>query len=278
MSRQASLLLSALLAVGSASGAVERDEAAAAAAWDLVIGLRFNEARQMFEQAPAGTERDYGLGLTLLNAQPRTRRTLSEARRHFESVVDAEPASDRGIRSRYFLARIAQLHDYEPSWPEAERGFRELWRDHPEHLFAQLGLAKLALIRLYDPAAAGEVGTRYAELADMGRALTHPPAVRDFHYFMGIACLSLGLSEEAALQHLLQAESVGIVQARTRASLYVRIGELARRAGRQELAATYYGRFLREFPRELRTTVIRERLAAMTPENEAGAQPYDYPR
>ena len=85
--------------------------------------------------------------------------------------------------------------------------------------------------------------------------------MRDFSYVVGVACLSLDLSKEVALQHLIVVADSELHQSRSLASIYVRIGETARQLGQYELAEKYYRTFLERFPRELRTTIIRDRIA-----------------
>ena len=57
-------------------------------------------------------------------------------------------------------------------------------------------------------------------------------------------------------------------QSRSLASIYVRIGETARQLGKYELAEKYYRIFLERFPRELRTTIIRDRIAEIQAKNQ----------
>ena len=44
---------------------------------------------------------------------------------------------------------------------------------------------------------------RLENLEQLGKDLTYAPAIRDFNYVVGVACLSLDLSKERALDHLL---------------------------------------------------------------------------
>jgi hypothetical protein len=255
----------ALLAAGAAVAATLAAAAPAADdPWTAAAELRFNAARAGFASQSAPTPADrLGHALALLNVTPKTRTTTAEARRLLTELATADPLSDVGLRARYFLGRIAQVHDYEPNFATAAQHYRGLIDDAPAHPYAQLALVKYVLVRLYTALPADERSRRFAELEALAPLATHPIAVRDYHYAMGVAHLALDGSEERALQHLLRAEAAGIAQARTRATVYTRIAELARRQAQTELAVQFYHKFLAEFPQEGRATLIRERLAAL---------------
>jgi len=57
-----------------------------------------------------------------------------------------------------------------------------------------MGIVKLATIQLYEPTSPEEKLRRYTELSSLESLLNFAPAQRDFHYIMGVACLSLELS------------------------------------------------------------------------------------
>lgn len=237
---------------------------AAEAGWEALADLAFVEAREAFARGDGDDRRArLGRGLAALNAKPKTRETVEAARRDFAGVAERNPSDDLGIRARYFLGRIAQLHQYDPDWEEAGRIYERLYREHPNHPYAQLAAAKLILVRVYDSSPHEEKLRRLDELGPLAPGITHPVAYLAFHYTLGAAHLAVGGSEQAALDHLVKAAEAGITQARTRATVYVRIGELARIQGREETAREYYGRFLAEFPRESRVSLIRTRLAGL---------------
>jgi tetratricopeptide (TPR) repeat protein len=232
--------------------------------WEALADLAFVEAREAFARGDPDDRRTrFGRALAVLNARPKTRETIEAARRDFAWVSGRNPSDDLGIRARYFLGRIAQLHQYDADWEKAARIYARLVEEHPAHPFAQLAAVKLVLVRLYDASPAEDKASRFAELEALAPRITHPLAHMAFHYALGAAHLAVGGSEEAALGHLITAAEAGISQARTRATVYVRIGELARLQGRSEIARAYYRRFLAEFPRESRVSLIRERLTAL---------------
>lgn len=230
--------------------------------------LHYRESLVAFRQraeGPAGTPRDrFGYALALLNAQPRTSGSVEKARDLF-SAIAADPASDRdlAIQARYFLGRIFQIHQVEPDFAAAAQVYRALATEFPGHPVAQTAVVRLALVLIYDPFDKTEKGVRFSELETYAPILEHRAARRDYHYVMGVGYLSMDLSKERALHHLVEADRAGIIQARTRASVLVRIGELARILERPELARQNYRRFLNEFPRDARHQLIRDRLASV---------------
>lgn len=203
----------------------------------------------------------FGEALMLLSVQPKTVEKIETAREIFLSFANEGDKDELSIRSFYYLGRINQTHQSEPDWDAASRFYEELIEQWPEHPYAQLALAKHAVTQLYQPTSQEEKGNCLRNLEKLGKNLTFRPAIRDFHYVVGVACLSLGLSKENALEHLLVVADSDLHQSRSLASIYVRVGETARQLGKYDLALKYYRIFLDRFPRELRTTIIRDRVA-----------------
>ncbi len=132
-----------------------------------------------------------------------------------------------------------------------ERGERRCDRSpgSQRHPYAELALAKYAAVQLYEPEISKkETHRRLKNLERLRVNLTYAPAVRDFSYVVGVACLSLDLPKETALEHLIVVAGSDLHQSRTLASIYVRIGETARQLEKYELALKYYRIFLNRFP------------------------------
>lgn len=237
--------------------------------WELLQLLRFTEARLAFaEETGEDSWRTFGRALSLLNAPPKTRARLAEARRLFERVA-ATPDQDLHIAARYYLARIDQVHAYEPDWPAARRQFSELLADFPDHALAQLGAAKIALLDLYDPTLPDPLEERFNRLTEMGRALTDPAARRDFHYVMGCAAIYHDLPDRLALDHLIASRDAGLTNDVNRANVFIRIAETARALGEIEIARDHYQRFLQVAHRDRRARLARERLMELGENPEA---------
>jgi len=96
------------------------------------------------------------------------------------------------------------------------------------------------------------------------RDLPDAAARRDLHLVLGEAVLRFELEPTLALDQFVAALEDGIVMPLLRADILVRVGELAREAGRVELARRSYRTFLADFPRAPRRLMIREALDALT--------------
>jgi hypothetical protein len=233
--------------------------------WDqTALGL-FKDAHTAFAKQPsADRETRFGEAVTLLSLQPKTDANLDRAAALFNAIVAANATDDLGISSRYFLARIPQVHRATPDNTAALPLFRELAALDSTHPLAQRAVVQLALIELYEPnLPPAEIRARYDRLAARGATLTESSAVRDFNMVMGDAALRFSLGDDLALDHLLAADRAGIARAVTQRDTWLRIAELARRAGRKDVSKTYYTQFLDTFPRDSRRLTVKERLAAL---------------
>ncbi len=255
------LVLLAVVLAGPAAASV-------ADGWRALDERRLEDARRIFvesvEGGNASARTAFGLALARLNAQPRTPASLEEARRSFERIVREHPDTEEGIRSRYFLARIVQLHAYTPDPAAARTAFLALIDDHPDHVFAQLALAKVAEIELYDASlSADERLARFAALDARGTALTHWPARRDFHQVMAQSALFFGLPLPLAQRHLLASLEAGFSSPINRANVVFRAAEVAAELGDRALARRLYDEFLQVLPRDARARLARERRDAL---------------
>lgn len=242
--------------------------ASPAAAWAALEERRLEEAVERFEEAQGlgdtSPRTAFGLALARLNAQPRTPASLEAARRDFETVARVHAGTEEGIRSRYFLARIAQIHAYTPDPAAARAAFLALIADHPDHVFAQLALAKVAEIELYDTSrSADERLARFAALEARGTALTHWPARRDFHQVMAQSALFFELPLPLAQRHLLASLEAGFSSPINRANVVFRAAEVAAELGDRTLARRLYDEFLQVLPRDARARLARERRDAL---------------
>lgn len=255
------LVLLAVVLAGPAAGSV-------ADGWRALDERRLEDARRIFiaavERGDASARTAFGLALARLNAQPRTPASLEEARRLFERIVREHPGTEEGIRSRYFLARIVQLHAYTPDPAAARTAFLALIDDHPDHVFAQLALAKVAELELYEPTLAPEERlVRFEQLASRGAALMHWPARRDFHQVMAQSALFFGLPLPLAQRHLLASLEAGFSSPINRANVVFRAAEVAAELGDTKLARRLYDEFLDVLPRDARARLARERRDAL---------------
>lgn len=241
------------------------EPAAAPNPWDMTAFGLFKDAHILFSEQPdADRESRFGEAVTLINLQPKTESNLDRAAAIFTEIAAASPPDELGVNARYFLARIEQIHRVKPDTSTALALYRELAALDSDHPLAQRAVVQLALLELFEPGQpASEVRARFERLAARGVTLTDPSAIRDFNLVLGDAALRFDLGDTLALDHLLAADRAGIARAITQRDTWLRIAELARRTRRDDVAATYYQRFLENFPRDTRQLMLKERLAEL---------------
>lgn len=241
------------------------EPAAAPNPWDMAAFGLFKDAHILFSEQPdADRETRFGEAVTLINLQPKTESNLDRAAAIFTEIAAASPTDELGVNARYFLARIEQIHRVKPDTSAALALYRELAALDSDHPLAQRAVVQLALLELFEPGqTASEVRARFERLAARGVTLTDPSAIRDFNLVLGDAALRFDLGDTLALDHLLAADRAGIARAITQRDTWLRIAELARRTRRDDVAATYYQRFLENFPRDTRQLMLKERLAEL---------------
>lgn len=236
--------------------------------WDLAAKYRFNESRRWFQNAAANADSEthslrkvrYGEALAFLNAIPKTSGNIERARAIFVELAQGLEADAITPRAMYHNGRIQQIHQRVPDLGKASAIYREMIERWPEEMFTQIAIVKLATIQLYEPTSQEEKLRRYTELASFEDLFTFAAPLRDFHYVMGVACLSLELSKEKALHHLIACEKAGITLPVIRINTYCRIGMTAKQLGQFELAATYFRKFMTESPRDQRTQMIKDQI------------------
>jgi len=245
--------------------------------WDLAAKYRFNESRRWFRNAAAKSEgralrmARYGEALALLNAIPKTNGNIERAEAIFTDLARGPQDDAITPRAMYHHGRIQQIHLRVPDLGKASAIYREMISRWPEEMFTQMAIVKLATIQLYEPTSPEEKRRRYTELAALEDLLRFAPPRRDFHYVMGVACLSLELSKERALYHLIACEDAGITLPVIRINTYCRIGVTAKQLGRYELAAAYFRKFMEASPRDPRTQMIKDHIAELPPEARVSA-------
>ncbi len=235
---------------------------------DAALGL-FADAHAAFARHKnPDRETRFGEAVTLINLQPKTDANLDRAASLLNEIIATDSTDLPGIGARYYLARIAQIHRASPDPSTAVRLYRELAGLSSPHPLAQRAVVQLALLEIFASGIdSAEVRTRFDHLSELGAGLSDPSVVRDFHLVMGDAALRFKLGDATALDHLLAAERAGIVRATTQRDTWVRIAELGRRTGRNDVAIAYYRRFLENFLRDSRRRMISERLASILAED-----------
>ncbi len=272
------LLLTSMLPCAVLRGADPVAGADLAEAWTGLTEQRHAEAREVFARRLAAggaeaREARLGLALALLGLQPRTQGNVSAARELLTPLADAAEPDGWSRQARYFLGRIAELHEREPDLALARRHYQRLFDEHPDDPLAQVAAVKIVLLsaNAVTPPDAKRVALQNYEA--WAERLTYAAARRDFHAVMTQAYLrhvpdDLG----AARRHALAAHALGFTDPVRRLSNILRIAELSRVLGDVAQARSFYEQFLAEAGRDGRVLLVRERLAAL-PSGTAAVAP-----
>lgn len=195
---------------------------------------------------------------TVMSQQPATDHNMHEAETVFIELAKGDDAI--ADEAAYLRARLWQLHYSTPDLAKAAELYSELALRRPQSHWAQLGLVKLGLLKLYalpEPAA----GSDRLAPAEALLARIHEPALqRDLHLQIGQAGVVLRQPLPRLIPHLVAADRIGGISGTAYEDLVIQIGELSLRAGLLDQAKAYFTRYLHEYPAALRTFAVRKRL------------------
>jgi hypothetical protein len=226
--------------------------------WEALREGRHDVVMEAWPALESGDRaRRLGRALAELNLEPRTALHLEQAAGELSGL--AAERDDVGVAARYFLARIAERHAFVPDPELAAERYRRLIEEFPDHPLAQAAVAKLALLEIY--ALSGDPLATLAELESWAGRLTSQGAKRDYHLVMARSYLFFEGDRARALVHLKALAETGLRSRHVKADTLVTAGELARDAGDNGVASAFYREFLERFPRDVRQTLVRERLA-----------------
>lgn len=253
------LLAGPLLLAGAAGRAAEAD---VAQAWELVGQHLPNDAQATLRNAPARAgdrERALAAAVMRLDVQPVTDAGLKAAGAELAEL--AQGNDEIAQASGYLIGRIYQTHQFTPDYARAAEAYTHLAERFPAGYWAQLGLVKLALLKLYAlPEPAGPRARLAAAEALLPR-VTVPELRRDLHILLGRAALFHEAPLGEVLPHLVAADGIGGLTQLKRAELQLQIGELSRRAGQWDQAREYLQKFITENGVDGRIATARMRLA-----------------
>jgi hypothetical protein len=261
------MLLAAALVFSSAVLAAPEDRVRPA--WEELSLLDPNAAQELFHAAathdPASREARFGEALAQLNAQPRSETRLADARRLFEALRSENSDDDTGIAATYYLARLRQIHDYATDRTPAILAYRTLLAAHPGHPVAELAAPKLALLLLYDDVAPAVWEQRVQEILALLPQLRSPEGRRDTRLILADALIKLRRDHARAYPLLTDCLAAGLIVRVPRLnSTLLQAAESARLLGRDSEAAAHYARYLELFPRDIKSSEVRARLAALS--------------
>ena len=251
------ILVWPLLAVGAAA------PAGPDRAWSALADNRPQDVlRQLRRDADSRADR-LAWAAARIGAQPATDANMREA----EAVLaELESGTDElAAEAAYLRARIYQLHLNEPDFAQAAQLFAELARRRPESHWAQLGLVKLGLLKLYLLPDLTDPGSDRLAAAEALLPRIHEPLLRrDLELQIGQAGIVLHQPQARFLPHLIAAAQTGGITGTAREDLIVQIGVLSERAGDWARAREYFERYLAEYPTNVRAFTIRKKLGEVS--------------
>ncbi|MES2308433.1 MAG: hypothetical protein V4507_06190 [Verrucomicrobiota bacterium] len=233
--------------------------------WKQASLFLFSDAYQKLTETKTLPVRQgaYAKAILLLNLQPKTESNVQQAAEILRHLITEKKDDEVGIASKYFLGRIAQIHQETPDPVLAEKIYRELIQEFPQSPLVEQVVIKLTLIRLYSNLTPLEIPKRLAEVEELGGLVKTPAAQVCYHLLLSDYIIRLGGNKETALAHLMAAEHAGIRRSTSRGDTYVRIGMLARELGKKAIAQTYFKKFTDEFQRDVRAFAVKTLLAEL---------------
>jgi hypothetical protein len=235
--------------------------------WRDVADSKLPEAELQLSAAPKGDARKVRLTEVVIGMgrPPISRQDFDQYQR-----VLAELAAGRDELANlalYLEARLFQVHAVTPDYAQAEALYLALAVRSAGSHWAQLGLVKVGLIRLYALATPTVPADRLASVEALLGRIAEPALKRDLQLQIGWAGLHYGRPLDEILPHLIAAEAAGGLMGITPENLVLQIGELSFRSGKVSQARAYFGRFLAEYPTSIRRYNVEQRLLGM------GSQP-----
>ena len=231
-----------------------------AAAWELVGRHLANDALAGMQarREQGNREAAFAEAVVRMDAQPVTEAGL----KHVEAQLTelARGSDEIATASAYLIGRLYQAHFFTPDYGRAAQEYARLAEQHPLSYWAQLGLVKLALLKLYLLPEPAEPAARVAAAEALLPRLTIPDLRRDAHIVIGRASLFHAQPMAGVLAHLVEADRIGGLTGLKRVELQLQIAELSRREGRWEQARVYFQRFVDENDVDARVHTVKVKL------------------
>lgn len=243
------------------------------AAWSLVGQHLANDALAGLRKphSPDDRERAFAEAVVRMDVQPVTDSGLKDVEAKLAALAKGD--DEIAQASAYLIGRLYQAHYFTPGYARAAEAYTRLAEKFPGGYWAQLGLVKLALLKLYAlPEPAGPAARIVAAEALLPRVVV-PELQRDLHLVLGRAELFHEYSIEAVLAHLLAADRIGGLTQIKRGELQLQIGELSRRARHWDQARDYFQRFIVENEVDGRLSTAKLRLAQIDAAQRAEESP-----
>ena len=267
-------LLLLWLALAWADPAARAAEADVAAAWDLLGRHLANDALTELKKTggPGGREAAFAAAVVRMDAQPVTAAGLRQVAAQLTEL--AQGTDEIADASAYLTGRLYQAHFFTPEPARAAQTYEQLADKSPASFWAQLGLVKLMLLRLYVLPEPSDTASRVASAEVLLTRVTQPELQRDAHIVLGRAQLFHGQPVAGVLAHLVAADRIGGLTGLRRVELQLQIAELSRREKMWEQARVYFQRYLDENEVDGRMATVKLKLAEIAAAQRAeGRQP-----
>jgi len=261
------------LGLAGACGVGRAADADVAATWELVARHLANNALVGLQAKRAQGDREaaFAEAVVRMDSQPVTEPGLKQVEVQLAGL--AQGHDEIAAASAYLIGRLYQAHFFAPDYARAAQQYERLAEKSPGSYWAQLGLVKLALLKLYQLPEPAEPAARIAAAEALLARLTIPDLQRDAHIVIGRAVLFHEQPVDSALSHLLEADRIGGLAILKRGELQIQIGELSRREGRWEQARVYFQRFVDENDVDGRVHTVEMKLAEIATHQGAGEKP-----
>ncbi|MFI5336865.1 MAG: tol-pal system YbgF family protein [Opitutales bacterium] len=248
-----------LFGIAPALMAAEPADAALTKAWNALIDNRPQEVMRDLGDRATGRQTQLARGAAWMSLQPETDGNMRQAEKIFAALATGD--DNVAAEATYLQARLLQIHYQQPDYAGAARIFTALARRQPQSHWAQLGLVKLALLKLYVlPESTEPVADRLAPAEALLSQISEPALQRDLQLQIGQAGVVLKQPPRRFIPHLVAADRIGGITGTAREDLVVQIGELSLRAGLLEQSKEYFERYLKEYPDNLRAYAVARRL------------------
>ena len=263
------LLLLGLAGAWTVGRAAEAD---VTAAWELVGRHLANDALAELQagREQGSREAAFAEAVVRMDSQPVTEPGLKQVEARLAELARGD--DEIAAASAYLIGRLYQAHFFTPDYARAAQAYERLAAKHPGSYWAQLGLVKLALLRVFLLPEPAEPAARIAAAESLLPRIHQLELQRDAHIVIGRAGLFHGQPLDAVLAHLVEADRIGGLAMLKRGELQIQIGELSRRAGHWEQARIYFQRFIDENDVDGRVHTVKMKLAEIAEHQRAGGQ------
>lgn len=247
--------------------------------WQLTQHYQFAQAQHAFDrelenEAETNT-RDLQLGAalaTLNHPALKTgdrKRSLTELQQLWDSR--GETPDRAGLWAGYLLGRWSQNYDSPSDFDQALDWFERTASAGGETYVAQLARLKATGLWLYAPLHTNPETSRRLSQALAVKSQITDRGLRISYLFLLIDGMLLRkVDHQQVLAHLEELWALDITDLQARAKTLCQLGTLSAMAGHRESAIDYYEQFLNEFPVDIRTQLVRDRLAELTTAQQGG--------